>query len=51
MKPDPENHGSLEEQLENVFVRPSGREADQMREVRLEPGIAPPSATPKSYAP
>jgi len=41
MKPDPENHGSLEEQLEQVFVRPSGRETDQMREVRLEPGIAP----------
>ncbi len=41
MKPDSENHGSLEEQLEQVFVRPSGREIDQMRKVRLEPVSRP----------
>ncbi|MFP6886649.1 MAG: ribonuclease PH [Opitutales bacterium] len=41
MKPDPENPSSLGEQLDQVFTRPSGRAPDQLREVRLEPGIAP----------
>ena len=41
MKPDTENPSSLGEQLDQVFARPSGRAPDQLREVRLELGIAP----------
>lgn len=41
MKPDDSNKSLLAEQLDQVFVRPSGREPDQMREVTLKTGIAP----------
>ena len=41
MKPDDSDKSLLAEQLDQVFVRPSGREPDQMREVTLKTGIAP----------
>ena len=41
MKPDDSDKSLLAEQLDQVFVRPSGREPDQMREVALQTGIAP----------
>jgi len=41
MKPDDSDKSLLAEQLDQVFVRPSGREPDQMREVTLNSGIAP----------
>ena len=41
MKPDPENQSELEQQLEKIIARPSGREADQMRKVTFQTGIAP----------
>ena len=41
MKPDDTEKSLLAEQLDQVFVRPSGREPDQMREVTLKTGIAP----------
>ena len=41
MKPDDSDKSLLAEQLDQVFVRPSGREPDQMREVTLQTGIAP----------
>ena len=41
MKPDDSDKSLLAEQLDQVFVRPSGREPDQMREVTFKSGIAP----------
>jgi len=41
MSPENQPPSSLAEQLEQAFTRPSGREIDQMREVRFQTGIAP----------
>ena len=41
MKPDDSDKSLLAKQLDQVFVRPSGREPDQMREITLKTGIAP----------
>ena len=41
MKPDLMEKSALAEQLDQAFVRPSGRETDQMRPVSFQLGIAP----------
>ena len=41
MKPDLMEKSALAEQLDQAFVRPSGREIDQMRPVSFQLGIAP----------
>jgi ribonuclease PH len=41
MKPDNSEHSDLAEQLNQVFVRPSGRATDEMRPVTFQTNIAP----------
>ena len=41
MKPDHSEQNSLAEQLNQVFVRPSGRAIDEMRQVTFQANIAP----------
>ena len=41
MKPDNSEQSPLAEQLDQVFIRPSGREIDEMRKVTFQTGIAP----------
>jgi ribonuclease PH len=41
MKPDNLETSDLAEQLNEVFVRPSGREIDEMRNISFKTGIAP----------
>lgn len=41
MKPDNSEQSPLAEQLDQVFIRPSGREIDEMRQVTFQTGIAP----------
>ena len=41
MRPDNSEHSDLAEQLNQVFVRPSGRATDEMRPVTFQTNIAP----------
>ena len=41
MSPENQPPSSLAEQLDQAFTRPSGRQMDQMREIRFQTGIAP----------
>ena len=41
MKPDNSEKSPIAQQLDEIFVRPSGREIDQMREVQFQLNIAP----------
>ena len=41
MKPDNLETSDLAEQLNEVFVRPSGREIDEMRNISFKTDIAP----------
>jgi len=41
MKPEKQETSSLADQLNEVFIRPSGREIDEMRKVTFETNIAP----------
>lgn len=41
MKPEKQETSSLADQLNEVFIRPSGREIDEMRKVKFETNIAP----------